>query len=62
MMDAATDLLPGTTVEMRNTLDGSWVGGFEIFDTHQGAYRVRRLSDGALIPCEFSAVAVRPER
>jgi hypothetical protein len=61
-MDTATDLLPGTQVEIRNTLDGSWVGGFEIFDTYQGAYRVRRLSDGTVIPCEFSAVVLRPER
>lgn len=47
-------------VEVRNRFDGSWSHGFEIVEqvtTEAGApkLRLRRLSDGVVLPALFSA-------
>jgi hypothetical protein len=47
-------------VEVRNRFDGRWSGGFEVVEalTDQGAgpnFRVRRSSDGQVLPELFSA-------
>ncbi|HEV7887055.1 MAG TPA: hypothetical protein VGO92_05815, partial [Acidimicrobiales bacterium] len=48
----------GTAVEIRSRFDGSWTAGFEVdevIDDASPQYRVRRLSDGALLPRLFAA-------
>ncbi len=56
---ANDDLRPGQRVEVRNR--GSWSGGFEVVDGVDGGYRVRRRSDGAVLPDVFRGDEVRPE-
>ena len=50
----------GVLVEVRNRFDGSWSHGFEIVEclTDGGSgprYRLRRLSDGVVLPASFTA-------
>ncbi len=50
----------GVPVEVRSRYDGMWNRGFEIAEqTGSDAYRVRRLSDGSVLPAEFSPDDVR---
>ncbi|HVT76862.1 MAG TPA: hypothetical protein VHD87_07510 [Acidimicrobiales bacterium] len=46
-------------VEVRNRFDGSWSHGFEIIETPEvdgpARYRLRRLSDGVVLPELFGA-------
>ncbi len=62
------DLRPGQPVEVRNRFDGLWSGGFEVVEGVEGVegvdggYRVRRRSDGAVLPGVFRGDEVRPER
>ncbi len=54
---------PGTRVEVRSSFDGTWVRGFEVAATDpDGSVRLRRLSDGEVLPTPFPADAVRRER
>lgn len=54
---------PGTHVEVRSTFDGSWVRGFELVETEDdGSMRLRRLSDGSVLPTPFPPDDVRRER
>lgn len=50
-------LLPGDRVEVQNRFDGRWSRGFEVVDVLVGMgtrrYRIRRLSDGAVLPRLF---------
>jgi hypothetical protein len=55
-------LKPGTKVEVRSRFDGRWARGFEVAEVLAGAYRVRRLSDGSVLPSEFGLDDVRHER
>jgi hypothetical protein len=55
-------LEPGTIVEIRNRFELRWVRGFEVVEAYGEGYRVRRLSDGSVLPVVFSADDVRPER
>lgn len=55
-------LKPGTKVEVRGRFGGRWSRGFEVAEVLPGAYRVRRLSDGSLIPADFETEDVRRER
>jgi hypothetical protein len=56
-------LLPsGTRVEVKRRFDAKWSRGFEVVDHTTGAYRLRRLSDGATLPVSFEPDDVRPER
>jgi hypothetical protein len=57
------ELPAGQPVEVRNRFTQSWSAGFEISEivptpTRRG-YRIRRLSDGAVLPDVFSDEAVR---
>jgi hypothetical protein len=56
---AATD----TRVEVRSRFDGSWVPGFEVAEVREvGAerlFRVRRCSDGLVLPTNFGSEEVR---
>ena len=50
-------LLPGDLVEVQNRFDGRWSRGFEVVDVLTGMgsrrYRIRRISDGAVLPRLF---------
>lgn len=55
----------GTRVEVRSRFDRAWARGFELVETISGAdpgYRVRRRSDGSVLPVVFSTEEVREER
>jgi hypothetical protein len=59
---------PGTRIEVRSRFDRRWARGFEVdacVDEHTGRppqYRVRRRSDGAVLPALFVDDEVREER
>jgi hypothetical protein len=56
---------PGTRVEVRTRFDDSWGRGFEIAEVVQDVapkYRVRRRSDGSVLPALFSNEDVREEK
>jgi hypothetical protein len=44
------DIDDGTQVELFNAFNGTWANGFEIAGKTVGGYRVRRRSDGSLLP------------
>jgi hypothetical protein len=60
----------GTRVEVRTRFESSWTRGFEIVDrvgdhgTGDGEpmYKVRRRSDGSILPVAFSETDLREER
>jgi hypothetical protein len=52
----------GTRVEVRSRFDGTWANGFEVAEAVADGYRVRRLSDGTLLPAVFDDDEVRRER
>ena len=52
--------LVGQTVEVVNRFDGSWCAGFTIAAVVAGGFRVRRLSDGVVLPVVFPIGTVRP--
>jgi hypothetical protein len=47
---------------VRNRYQGTWVRGFEVAETTDGGYRIRRLSDGSVLGEIFSRDDVRRER
>jgi hypothetical protein len=51
-------------VEVRSRFDGSWCRGFEIAGVLDGgeSYRVRRVSDGVVLPVSISADDIAEER
>ncbi len=59
---------PGTRVEVRSRFDQRWARGFEVDTVVADAsradaqYRVRRRSDGSILPAVFVADEVREER
>ena len=50
----------GEVVEVHTKFNDSWVRGFEIAEVVDGGYRVRRLSDGSLLPNLTGEDDVRP--
>lgn len=52
----------GELVEVVTRFTGSWSRGFVVADVEQQAYRLRRLSDGHLLPATFSAHELRADR
>jgi hypothetical protein len=53
----------GTRVDVRSRFVGSWSRGFEVAEqVDRAGYRVRRLSDGSVLPDVFDEQDVRPER
>lgn len=57
----------GTKIEVRSQLDQSWAKGFVIEavidrENNDPEYKVRRLSDGMLLPRTFTQTEVRRER
>ncbi len=55
-------LAVGTKVEVRTGFDGSWSPGFEVDEVIDRSYRLRRRSDGQLLPEVLPSDAVRRER
>jgi hypothetical protein len=55
-------LEPGTHVEVRNRFEQRWARGFEVAEVVGDGYRLRRRSDGSLLPAVFDADDVRRER
>jgi hypothetical protein len=58
---------PGTRIEVRSRFDRRWARGFEVeavLSENAGAaqYRVRRRSDGSVLPSLFVDDEVREER
>jgi len=53
---------PGTRVEVRSGYRSSWARGFEVAGVDGEQYRVRRVSDGAVLPATFEPAAVRQEK
>jgi len=57
---------PGTRVEVRSRFDEHWARGFEIAETFEEAgeprYRLRRRSDGSVLPVAFVDDDVREEK
>ncbi len=58
---------PGSAVDVRSRFDGTWSGGFAVAEVvgHPGGpseprYRLRRQSDGAVLPRLFSHQDVVP--
>jgi hypothetical protein len=50
----------GDQVEVHTKFNDSWVGGFEIAEIIAEGYRVRRKSDGSLLPGYTSESDLRP--
>jgi hypothetical protein len=53
------DLALGTSVEVRGHFRGEWSRGFEVAETTQDGYRVRRISDRYVLPMAFARPDVR---
>jgi hypothetical protein len=57
---------PGTRVEVRSKFESRWTRGFEVADCQDTAgspvYKLRRRSDGSILPVTFSEDDLREER
>lgn len=53
---------PGTRCEVRRRFDDSFAKGFEVAEVIADGYRVRRLSDGSVLPVVFAPEDLRKER
>lgn len=57
------ELGAGTPVDVRSRYVGDWGRGFEVAErVPEKGYRVRRVSDGAVLPDVFDARDVRPHK
>jgi hypothetical protein len=60
---------PGTRVEVRSRFESRWTRGFEVADRVDGEsggqgepmYKVRRRSDGSILPVTFPETDLREE-
>ena len=61
--DLEPRLAPGTRVEVRRRFDQAWARGFVVHAAEEDGYRLRRSSDGAVLPVAFpdSELRVAPE-
>jgi len=61
-------MVPGTRVEVRSRFERAWARGFEIAEEVGGPdgddvrYRIRRRSDGSVLPALFTVDDVREEK
>jgi hypothetical protein len=58
----AVELKIGLHVEVRDRYQGTWSRGFEISAIEDNGYRIKRISDGAILPGTFSTEEIRPSR
>jgi hypothetical protein len=59
---ADEQLSPGDKVEVRSRFNAQWARGFEVVDVTDNGVRVRRASDGEVLPVEFREDDVRRAR
>ena len=52
----------GTKVYVRDRYLGNWCSGFTVAEVHDDGYRLRRLSDGRVLPDLFPFADVHMER
>lgn len=52
----------GTAVEVHTGFDRSWSSGFDVAEATDIGYRLRRRSDGTVLPVVFPFSDVRRER
>ena len=52
----------GTTVEVHCRFDQRWTTGFTVVDVSDLGYRIRRTSDGSVLPAWFPREQLRPLR
>lgn len=50
---------PGDRVEIFNPYTQGWSAGFAVTEVTDGGYRVRRISDGVVLPPVFAGTRVR---
>jgi hypothetical protein len=55
-------LVTGTAVDVRSRYVGDWSSGFEVAEPLNNGYRIRRLSDGSVLPDVFTNEDVRAQR
>jgi len=56
-----TTLAVDEPVEVRSRFDQRWTHGFSVAEVGAGAYLLRRLSDGSVLPAWFPDDMVRPD-
>jgi hypothetical protein len=60
LRNPAPTVRAGDLVEVRNRFDGAWAGGFVVDAVEaDGRLRIRRLSDGRVLPATFALTGVR---
>jgi hypothetical protein len=59
---AEEELSPGDKVEVRSRFNAQWARGFEVIDVDDAGVRVRRISDGEILPVAFAEIDVRKAR
>ena len=47
------------SVEVRSSYEGDWTPGFDVVEEVPTGYRLRRVSDGSLLPGTFATEDVR---
>ena len=62
LLEGAEAVEAGTRVEVRSRFDQRWARGFEIVEVTPSGYRIRRMSDGMILPVEFGEQDVRGEK
>jgi hypothetical protein len=61
------EVRPGTRVEVRSRFESKWTRGFEVADRAESdaagvaTYKVRRRSDGSILPVTFAEADLREE-
>jgi hypothetical protein len=58
----ADTLSVGDKVEVRRRFDAQWARGFEIVEITDEGYRLKRTSDGEVLPAVFDPDDVRESR
>ena len=53
-------LRPGMRVEVATRFEGDWATGFEVASVADHGCRIRRISDGSVLPVDFAYPRVRP--
>ena len=63
-LDAAktSSFRTGTEVEVLTRYERRWASGFEIASVDRDRFRLRRHSDGEVLPASFSATEIRLRR
>lgn len=59
-IDLTNDIGTGTDVEVHCRFDQQWTRGFTVVDVTDEGYRLRRRSDGSVLPAWFPREQLRP--